>query len=164
MSKVEVLRRLHKDFSLDKTDFFTSKQGFTIIVRSGIEKIQYKLGLKVQFDIISCEKDFCCVKATGSAPNKIPIETFGSAIHSEYIDIKKKNKAGKEYLTKELKGSTNSYYVMEIAEKRALARVTIKMADLYQFNVFSEDEAPQEMGAAQESVSNKSSSAVAQVF
>lgn len=164
MSKVEVLRRLHKDFSLDASDFFTSKQGFTIIVRSGIEKIQYKLGLKVEFDIISCEKDFCCVKAIGTAKNKIPIETFGSAIYGDFVEIKKKNKAGKEYSSKELKGSTNSYYVMEIAEKRALARVTLKMADLYQFNVFSEDEAPQEMSAAQESVSNKSSSAVNQVF
>ncbi len=164
MSKVEVLRRLHKDFNLDKSDFFTSKQGFTIIVRSGIEKIQYKLGLEVQFEVISCEKDFCCIKAVGIAPNRIPIQTFGSAIHSEYIDIRKKNKAGKEYMSKELKGSTNSYYVMEIAEKRALARVTLKMADLYQFNVFSEDENPQEMGAAQGVVLDKSASALAQAF
>ena len=73
MSKVEVLRRLHKDFNLDKSDFFTSKQGFTIIVRSGIEKIQYKLGLKVEFEVISCEKDFCCIKAVGNAPDRIPI-------------------------------------------------------------------------------------------
>lgn len=160
-SKIAVLKRLCDDYGLDRnSDFFTSKQGFTIIVRSGIEKIQYQLGMQVNFDVIKCEDNFACVKAIGTKAGKTPIQTFGSAKWGAYVDIVKKAKGGREYTSKELQGSTNSYYVMEIAEKRALARVVLKMADLYQYNVFSEDENPDEMTKKTEEVQNKADAAL----
>jgi hypothetical protein len=115
--------------------------------------------MKVEFDVIRCDDDFACVKAVGTAEDKIPIQTFGSAKFGEYVDVEKKSKKG-SYMSKELKGSTNSYYVMEIAEKRALARVVLKMADLYQYNVFSEDENPEEMGRKTDAVQNKADAAL----
>ena len=38
------------------------------------------------------------------------------------------------------KGNTNNWYLTELAEKRALSRAVLKIADLYQYQVFSEDE------------------------
>jgi len=37
-------------------------------------------------------------------------------------------------------GSTNTWYVMEMAEKRALSRATLKMTGLYEQGVFGQDE------------------------
>ena len=37
-------------------------------------------------------------------------------------------------------GSTNSWYVIELAEKRALSRATLKMTGLYEQGVFGQDE------------------------
>ena len=37
-------------------------------------------------------------------------------------------------------GSTNTYYVVEMAEKRAMSRAVLKLAGLYSLGVFGEDE------------------------
>jgi len=52
------------------------------------------------------------------------IETFGSALKGEsYKDA-----------------NTNSWYVMEMAEKRAMSRAVLKLTGFYELGVFSEDE------------------------
>ena len=38
-------------------------------------------------------------------------------------------------------GNTNSWYVMEMAEKRAMSRAILKLTGFYQLGVFGEDEA-----------------------
>jgi len=52
------------------------------------------------------------------------IETFGSAL---------KGNTFKD-------GNTNSWYVMEMAEKRAMSRAVLKLAGFYELGVFGEDE------------------------
>ena len=37
-------------------------------------------------------------------------------------------------------GNTNSWYVMEMAEKRAMSRAVLKLTGFYELGVFSEDE------------------------
>jgi hypothetical protein len=63
------------------------------------------------------------IKALGTKGDK-QIETFGSALKGEsYKD-----------------GSTNSWYVMELAEKRSQSRCVLKMLNLYEYGIFGEDE------------------------
>ena len=119
----EKLTELYKKYNLTKDDVF-KHQHYIIITRSGIDKIQAKAKINIKYDVIKCEKDYCVVKANGSH-NELSIETFGSALK------------GKDFKD----GNTNSWYVMEMAEKRAMSRAVLKLTGFYELGVFSEDEA-----------------------
>lgn len=112
------LVELYKKYNLEKTDVF-KHQHYVIITRQGIEKIQAQEQIKIKFDVIKCEPNFAVVKAVNEN-----IETFGSAY---------KGASFKE-------GNTNSWYVMEMAEKRALSRAVLKLNGFYELGVFGEDE------------------------
>lgn len=119
--KTEKLKELYEVYELTKDDFFKHKH-YTIVTRSGIEKIQAIEDISIQYNLEKCEKDFAVVKAYASKGD-ITIETYGSALHGDY-----KN------------GNTQSWYVTELAEKRALSRAVLKITGFYQFGVFGEDE------------------------
>ena len=112
------LSELYKKYNLTKDDVF-KHQHYVIITRQGIEKIQAQEQIKIKFDVIKCEPNFAVVKAVNEN-----IETFGSAY---------KGASFKE-------GNTNSWYVMEMAEKRALSRAVLKLTGFYELGVFGEDE------------------------
>lgn len=118
----EKLTVLYKQYNLTKDDVF-KHQHYLIITRSGIDKIQAEAKIKVSYDVIKCEKDFCVVKANG-IHNDLSIETFGSALKGEGFKD----------------GNTNSWYVMEMAEKRAMSRAVLKLTGFYELGVFGEDE------------------------
>jgi hypothetical protein len=109
--------KLYQEYGLSKEDVFTNAH-YKIFTRSGIEKMQYASGIDVQFTVVRCEPDFAAVKAVGRKGDEI-IETFGSSVPS----------------------NTRASYYLEIAEKRALARVVLKMLRLYELGFNSEDEA-----------------------
>ena len=113
----EKLTVLYKKYELEKTDVF-NHQHYLIITRSGIEKIQAVAKIKVNFDVIKCEKDFCVIKAYNDN-----LQTFGSALKGDFKT-----------------GNCNSWYVMEMAEKRALSRLVLKTTGFYQLGVMGEDE------------------------
>lgn len=112
------LVELYKKYNLEKSDVF-KHQHYVIITRQGIEKIQAQEQIKIKFDVIKCEPNFAVVKAVNEN-----IETFGSAY---------KGSSFKE-------STTNSWYVMEMAEKRALSRAVLKLTGFYELGVFGEDE------------------------
>tara|TARA_R110000824_G_scaffold258635_1_gene447586 strand:- start:5926 stop:6366 length:441 start_codon:yes stop_codon:yes gene_type:complete len=116
----DLMNKIYKDNGLDKNDIFTDPRNFTIITRSGIEKIQAKNDISVSYEVIKAELDNCIVKATSlirEGDEWIPkMETFGSAT----------------------KGNCRQPFRIEIAEKRALARVIIKT--MCYTNVLGEDE------------------------
>ena len=118
----EKLTELYKKYNLTKDDVF-KHQHYIIITRSGIDKIQAKAKINIKYDVIKCEKDYCVVKANGSH-NELSIETFGSALK------------GKDFKD----GNTNSWYVIEMAEKRAMSRAVLKLTGFYELGVFGEDE------------------------
>lgn len=101
-TKRERLNTLYKKFGLETEDTFKHAH-YTILTRSGIEKVQRGCEIKISYEVVVCEPEFACVKATGIMGNAI-VETFGSA------------KRGKVPTTKG-DGSTSSWYVMEICEK-----------------------------------------------
>jgi hypothetical protein len=120
----EKLTELYKKYSLTKDDVF-KHQHYLIITRSGIDKIQAVAKINIRYVVVECQKDFAVVKAKASDNDMTTqIETFGSALKG--ADFKS--------------GNTNSWYVMEMAEKRAMSRAVLKLTGFYELGVFGEDE------------------------
>ena len=114
----ERLAELYKKYELNKEDVF-KHQHYLIITRSVIEKIQGIEKINVNFDVVKCEHNFAAVKAYNDK-----LQTFGSAFKGETFKD----------------GNTNSWYVLEMAEKRALSRLVLKQTGFYELGVFGEDE------------------------
>ena len=122
MSNLEALKEKYIRYGLDKTDVF-KHQHYVIITRSGIEKIQGIEQIDIVYEVVRCETNFAVVKAK-ALKDEVLIETFGSAL---------KGATFKD-------GNTNTWYVMEMAEKRALSRAVLKLTGMYELGVFGEDE------------------------
>src|SRR6056300_1125324 len=105
------LNELYKKYNLTQNDTYKHKH-YHIITRQGIDKIQAIEKINIAYDVIKCEQNFAVVKATAKVGSYI-IQTFGSALYGEKIQ-----KDGKWKDT----GTTQSWYIMEIAEKRAMSR------------------------------------------
>ena len=122
MNKRDLLNTLYKECALSPEDIHKHKH-YVIITRGGIEKIQYAKNIIVNFEVVRCEEGFAAVKATGTMSkdeNTIERqETYGSA---------------------SVETSQNKYY-LEMAEKRALSRIVLKLTKAYSMGVFGEDEA-----------------------
>ena len=116
------LTELYKKYNLSSEDFF-KHQHYTIITRRGIDKIQAQEQINVTYEVIKCETNFAVFKASAEKDGK-KIETFGSALKGDgYKD-----------------GNTNSWYIAEMAEKRAMSRAVLKLTGFYELGVFGEDE------------------------
>jgi len=113
---------LYKKYELTASDVY-KHQHYIIITRSGIDKIQAKEKIFIDYDVIKCETNFCVVKAN-AIKEDAKIQTFGSAI---------KGASFKD-------GNTQTWYVMEMAEKRAMSRAVLKLTGFYELGVFGEDE------------------------
>jgi len=117
------LLALYKKYELSKEDVY-KHQHYVIITRQGIEKIQAKENISITYEVIRCEPNFAVIKATAWTKIEVSIETFGSALK------------GQDYKD----GNCNSWYVAEMAEKRALSRAVLKLTGFYELGVFGEDE------------------------
>lgn len=125
------LAQIFQDHGLAPEDVFVSNH-FTIVTRTGIEKIQAVKGIEVEYLVESLDPDFVVIRAIGTMEERDAqgtpvtthrIETFGSAT---------------------TKNNRNPYAV-EMAEKRALSRCVLKLVGLYrEKDVIGEDERPQE--------------------
>lgn len=123
------LAELYAKYDLNDSDIYKHKH-YLIITRQGIDKIQAKEKINITYEVVKCEKDFAVIKATAEVAD-YKIQTFGSALFGgkEKIDNKWKDT-----------GTTQSWYIMEIAEKRAMSRAVLKLTGFYELGVFSEDE------------------------
>lgn len=119
---LDKLKALYVKYELTKDDVY-KHQHYIIITRSGIDKIQAKEQVKINYDVVQCSPNFCVVKANASKENAV-VETFGSALKGDSFKD----------------GNTNSWYVMEMAEKRAMSRAVLKITGFYELGVFGEDE------------------------
>ena len=123
--RTEQIKEKYEFYNLTKDDVF-KHQHYIIITRSGIDKIQAIEGIAIDYEVINCEKDFCVVKANASilrGSNEVTIQTFGSALKGGFKD-----------------GNCNTWYVMVMAEKRAMSRAVLKLTGFYELGVFGEDE------------------------
>mgnify|MGYP003674600017 FL=1 len=121
MSNRDKIIQLYKAYELTPEDVY-KHQHYTIITRSGIEKIEALENIKINYEVIKSEANFASVKASAQLKDK-SIETFGSALKGDYKT-----------------GNCNTWYVLEMAEKRALSRAILKLTGFYQLGVFGEDE------------------------
>lgn len=121
--KREDLKALYLDYELSEEDVF-KHQHYTIITRSGIEKIQAKENLKVKYEVVRAEPNYAAVKAIVENSKGLQLETYGSALKG--ADFKS--------------GNANTWYVLEMAEKRSFSRAVLKITGFYQLGVFGEDE------------------------
>lgn len=119
--KTEILKEKYVKYNLTKDDVF-KHQHYIIITRSGIDKIQAIENITIDYEVINCERDFCVVKAK-ALKAEASIQTFGSALKGGFKD-----------------GNCNTWYVMEMAEKRAMSRAVLKLTGFYELGVFGEDE------------------------
>ena len=118
----EKLKDLYIKYGLDANDVYKHKH-YTIITRQGIEKIQAKEDIEVNFEEIVATPEYWAIKAYATKSNKT-IQTYGSALKGDYKS-----------------GNTTTWYVAEMAEKRALSRAVLKLTGFYELGVFGEDEA-----------------------
>lgn len=118
----EKIAVLYKKYGLEESDVF-KHQHYLIITRAGIDKIQAKENILIVYEVINCDKNFCVVKAL-AIKEGAKIETFGSALKG----------------TNHKDGNCNTWYVMEMAEKRAMSRAVLKLTGFYELGVFGEDE------------------------
>ena len=118
-TKQEILNRLFIENNLTDEDYFKHKF-YTIITRSGIDKIQASNDIRISYKLIYNSPDTKCViiKATATMGDKV-IETFGEAAPMN---------------------NQNSYPIA-MAEKRAMSRACLKLTGFYENNVFGEEEA-----------------------
>ena len=119
----EKLAVLYKKYELTPDDVF-KHQHFTIITRSGIEKIQAKDNVKIRYEDKVLEKNFSVIKAFAQIGEGQVLETYGSALKGEGFKD----------------GNCNTWYVAEMAEKRAFSRAILKITGFYEIGVFGEDE------------------------
>ena len=75
--------------------------------------------IKVRYELVKCEAFLCCVKALGARDgDKHWVESYGSATPD----------------------NCKSLYYMEMAEKRARARVVLEMCGANAMDIFGEEE------------------------
>lgn len=120
--KTDKLKAMYLKYGLSKEDVF-KHQHYIIITRSGIDRIQAVEKITITYDVINCEPNYCVVKANADASGNT-IQTFGSALKG----------------TSHRDGNCNTWYVMEMAEKRAMSRAVLKLTGFYELGVFGEDE------------------------
>lgn len=124
-TKRERLKELFVKYKLDREDIFTMQMGgrkIPIVTRTGVEKIMSHDNIKLDYEVVRCERDFCAVKciATKETENgTIRIPTYASA---------------------QPKNCKSTYY-LEMAEKRSKARAILQITEFYSLGVYSEVEA-----------------------
>ena len=118
-TKKDILNRLFVENNLTEEDVFKHKF-YTIITRSGIDKIQAANNIEIKYNLEYNSADCKCViiKATAKMGDKY-IETYGEASPS----------------------NNSNGYPVAMAEKRAMSRSCLKLAGFYEHQVFGEDEA-----------------------
>jgi hypothetical protein len=131
-------RELTEKYGLNKDDFFKAPQGFVIITRTGIEKIQRGLGLIVQYEV---ETALCNVEKGNYVIKAIAIQ-LGKEVNVKTGKMEETQRLVETYGEASPKNCRNSYPVA-MAEKRALSRAVLKSADLYELGVYGEDEIEQ---------------------
>tara|TARA_R100001594_G_C3980524_1_gene249953 strand:+ start:45 stop:425 length:381 start_codon:yes stop_codon:yes gene_type:complete len=119
MKNKDILVKLYKKYNLTPKDIFKSPLGFTIITRSGIDKIQVVAEIEITYSLekVSDDNKYVVIKAIGNTKDKF-IETYGESSPQ----------------------NTRNQYPIAMAEKRAMSRCVLKLTGFYELGVYGEDE------------------------
>jgi len=153
--QIKRFKELADKYTLTKDDFWKSPQGFVIISRRGIEKIQSKMNARVEYEVVeslsSPSESLYVIKATGTvrmAPETYQRWSYNDSTNKmeERLGVMPRERIVETYgesSPKNTRGGAQAYPVA-MAEKRALSRCILKLSDFYQLEVFSEDEINEE--------------------
>lgn len=119
----ENLKAIYEKYGLERDDVFVQKLGgkeIPTVTRTGIEKIQGKLGVMLTYILEHINDDASCVvvKCQGVKDGELLIESYGEATPA----------------------NTKQNYKVAMAEKRAKARVILQIAGFYQLGVYADVE------------------------
>ncbi len=118
----ELVKKNHLNINEDIFRKAIRGKEMAFIKRSGIEKIQFTNDIRVKYEVIAMQPDYVVIKAIASmGTDNVFVESFGEA-------------------TPENTNQKPPYY-SAMAEKRALARVVLKICGAYKHGVYGEDEA-----------------------
>lgn len=122
----EQLRELAEKFGMKGHHFYKDKRGFIIVTRQGVEHIQNQLEIETElepvFEWSDFEKGNFVIKCKATRPMK-----YGGAVKATtFGEVSKSN-------------NKNSYPIA-MAEKRAVSRAVLKLANLYEQGFYAEDE------------------------
>lgn len=138
-------KELADKYTLAPTDFWKSPQGFVIISRRGIEKIQNGLNAVITYSVVpeftDVESSRYVIKASGTVRRGYvegSRDSDGKSVTTLRPDVRTVETFG-ESSPKNTRGGAQAYPVA-MAEKRAMARCVLKLSDFYTLQVFSEDE------------------------
>jgi len=114
----EELGKLYKEYELTPDDVFKHKH-YTIITRGGIDKIQAKAKIDIEYYLRynSPDSKYVIVQAYAEMGEQ-KIETFGESSPE----------------------NTNNAYPVAMAEKRAMSRAVLKLTGFYAAGAMGEDE------------------------
>jgi hypothetical protein len=131
MKNKELLKELYNKYNLTPEDIFKSPIGFTIITRSGIDKIQANAKITITYSLekVSDDNKYVVIKARGIVNSKI--DSNG--------DILKESKRIETYGESSPQNTRNQYPIA-MAEKRAMSRCVLKLTGFYELGVYGEDE------------------------
>jgi hypothetical protein len=114
----EELGKLYKQYELTPDDVFKHKF-YTIITRAGIDKIQAKANININYTLEYNSPDNKCVIIQAFATmGDEKIETFGESSPA----------------------NTTNAYPVAMAEKRAMSRAVLKLTGFYAAGAMGEDE------------------------
>ena len=123
MTNAERTNELYTKYNLVPEDYFKSSQGWTILKRSGIDKIQAKANVQITYEVIEyTPSKSAAIKGIGKLGENV-IESYGEAVYGKYPT-----------------GNTNTSYVLAMAEKRSMSRVVLKLTGFYETGHYGEDE------------------------
>ena len=118
----ELVKKNHLNINEDIFRKAIRGKEMAFIKRSGIEKIQFTNDIRVKYEVIAMQPDYEVIKEIASmGTDNVFVESFGEA-------------------TPENTNQKPPYY-SAMAEKRALARVVLKICGAYKHGVYGEDEA-----------------------
>lgn len=112
-----LLNGLFNKYGLSMDDIFRH-QHFTIIKRTGVDKVMARGGIAVSYEVVACDREHAAVQATAHNEEGRTVTTFGSASPD----------------------NCRSPYYLEMAEKRAKSRAVLMLCGLYEHGVYSEVE------------------------
>lgn len=154
MTPNELKNKLYKECELTADDIFDSGQ-YKIITRSGIEKIQYKNNIMVNYDVIIANMDQVIIRGTFQKREDGNAIGMDGKSHPKVKTIQTFGEWNNTHTKKTKDGKVIPFYSVALAEKRCLSRGVLKIMGYYEYGFLGEDETIYDDGSLEDATPNQ---------